>query len=150
MWLASLSRTRLTYPRGRVWPASEWADIPQQRAVGLGILRNALDGAGDDRWERAFRMCLTLCLHRGLSDDEMSLLPEDWMAARGRALAGGPLNVYYSRGVPDGLLSADPCHTPGREQLPGMPAGVFLPVDCGDCPPCLQRADIESGGVVCG
>ncbi len=124
-----------------------------QRRVGFRYLKKVLDGVGglspigDRRWERGFRMCLTLCMHRGLSGREIERLPPCWHEAKGTALAGGPVEVFWSIGVPKGLLSADPCHDPGHEPIPGLP-GVWLPVDCGDCAPCEQRAAIEEGADV--
>lgn len=150
MWLASVSRSRLTHPVGQLWPAKEWADNPNLRRDGVELLEQVLDGVGDGRWERLFRMCVTLCLHRGLSDEEIARLPTWWREAKGKALAGGPLKVYYSRGVPEGLVSCDPCEKPGREYFPGHRRNIWVPIDCGKCPPCLQRAEIEETGVVCG
>lgn len=165
MWLASLSLWDAPHV---MRPADVWTE--EQRAVGLRILECALLGVGDRSRERLFRMCATLCLHRGLSDDELERLPgpAGCKIGRGRSLAGGPVQVYYSRGTPPGLLSCEPCERVGEEELRNylmIPGGatlvdrqgrkirdiadnrfpVWLPVDCGACGPCLARAAIEAG-----
>jgi hypothetical protein len=123
-------------------PAAVWND--RELAWGTEILGLALHGVGDGRWERLFRMCATLCLHRGLHEEEIEHLPTG--GALSRNLAGGPVVVYYSRGVPEGVVSCDPCHDPGQRVLsrPGARWPISLPVDCGQCPPCRQRATIEA------
>jgi len=95
-------------------------------------------------------MCATLCLHRGLSDDELERLPGGCQLARN--LAGGPVHVYYSRGVTPGLMSGEPCERPGQDPLSGPhhEGGrynrwlLWLPVDCGKCQPCRDRASVEA------
>lgn len=123
-------------------PAEVWDE--QELRDGARLLGQSLKGVGDRRWERMFRMCATLCLHRGLSDEEIENMPGG--CSLSRVLAGGPVVVYYSRGVPEGLRSCDPCESPGKNMLTGPPNNrwpVWLPVDCGRCQPCLDRAAIE-------
>lgn len=102
----------------------------------------ALSPVGDQQWERLFRMCATLCLHRGLADAELETLPTGCQL--GRALAGAPVVVYYSRGIPAGLVSCDPCHDPRRQYIIRGKWPVWIPIDCGGCPPCTQRIQIEA------
>lgn len=125
-------------------PTGEYSKPERERA--LRLLRQLLSGRGDERWVRFFRMNLTYCLHRGLSDAEIAMLPSRWHQAPAVHIAGGPVEVFWSRGVAPGVVSCDPCHGPGRRYLSEK---IWLPVDCGACPPCLARAEIERTGQPC-
>jgi len=118
----------------RIVPALKWSRRSREHADRL--IERALDGAGDVRFERSFAMCVTLCRHRGLSDAEIADLPTG--CALGRGLAGAPLRVYWQRGVPDDMLSAQPCDNPGRSPLGPQP-DLYLVEECGRCPSCLAR-----------
>lgn len=131
VWLASLSM----YDHGVVIPAERWGEIQIER--GERLLKRVLKGVGDESRERLFRMCTTMCRHRGLTAAEEASLSPEWKAAAPIHLAGGPLHVYWSKGIPD-IPSTHPCHNPGRELLG---PGTYLPIDCGKCPPCLARID---------
>lgn len=144
MWLASVSLRKL----GRIVPTQAYGEGKHRRAG--QILDAILRGVGDQRWERAFRMCVTECRHRGLSDEEIAALPPSWKQAVARDLAGGPLEVFWSRGVPDTAISANPCHHPSKEPFPGGPSDLYLPLDCGACPPCVARMEIQRTGTPCG
>lgn len=110
------------------------------------LLRLVLNGLGDTRWERLFRMNFTLNQQRGLSDQEIARLPEWWKRLPAIHIAGGPVQVYWERGVPPGLLSASPCENPGKRWLEPK---IWFPIDCGKCPSCLARIEIETTGLPC-
>ena len=110
------------------------------------MLDQLLRGVGDKRWGRFFRMNLTYCLHRGLSDDEIAGLPELWHMQRARDIDGGPVEVFWSRGVAEGAISAEPCVAPQRQYITPE---IWLPIDCGECPPCLARKFIMDTGQPC-
>lgn len=113
MWLASVSH-RID---DLVHPAERFGDAEFRLAYQL--LKRAMTGVGDDRWARHFRMCTTQCLHRGLSDEELDRLPEDWKAAPAVDIAGGPVEVFWSRGIPEGVISCDPCESLRYEPFAG-------------------------------
>ena len=128
-----------------LYPTREWSST--ERKAAWKVLRAALTGVGDGaRWERMFRMDVTMCLHRGLSDEEMERLPTRGCPTS--HLAGGPVEVFYSRGIPDGLLSCDPCDNPQGQRLAGPnhkhpnPWDLYVYEDCRFCGPCLQRMQI--------
>lgn len=135
MWLASAS---LRDRHGKIRPAKDWdRDTIERVSQTLDI---ALNGVGDVEHEREFRMCITLCRHRALTQDEYDQLPEWWHEADAVDLAGGPVEVLWSKNVPEtqGTL---PCHNPTREHIS---PGLWLPFDCGECPPCKARAEVRS------
>lgn len=133
VWLASLSM----YDRGELIPAETWGERQIER--GERLLRRVLRGVGDESRERLFRMCITMCYHRGLTDAEEASLSPEWQDAVPEHLAGGPLHVYWSKGIPD-IPSTHPCESPGKEILG---PGIYLPIDCGRCAPCLSRIAIQ-------
>jgi len=102
------------------------------------LRKTVLGGAGDPERERFFRMCITACLHRGVTQSELRRLPQWWHDAPAVDLAGGPLEVLWSKGVPD-ILSAQPCAQPCRKLLDPRRPDLYLPLDCGTCPSCLAR-----------
>lgn len=135
VWLASAS---LRDRHGRIHPAKDWDEPTTQRVSdGLTVL---LDGVGDDDHEREFRMCITLCRHRALTDAEFAALPEWWHAADAVDIAGGPVEVRWSHNVPD-TPATQPCVAPGKIALGD---GLWLPEDCGECEPCCARASCHS------
>ena len=86
-------------------------------------------------------MNITLCLHRQASAEEVAALPEAWHKAPS-GMAGGPVEILWERGV-KATASALPCHDPGRAApIPGR-SDLWVPIDCGVCPPCLARLQIE-------
>lgn len=104
---------------------------------------DALGGIGDQSRERFFRMCITACLHRGIRDDELRLIPAWWHDAEAVDIAGGPVEVLWSKGVPE-IASAMPCHNPGKRLLDPFRPDLWFPVDCGECEPCVARANVRS------
>lgn len=139
VWLLSLSLKE----RGALLPARDYTRQHRRRAEALAC--RVLDGAGDDEHERVFRMCLTFCLHRALSPEEIRQMPGAALCGGG-GLAGGPVEVIRSKGVPSTHIAGDPCHRPGQDPLPGLEhLRVYLPIDCGMCPPCKARRAIHAG-----
>jgi hypothetical protein len=135
VWLASAS---LRDRHGRIRPAKDWdAATTAKVSATLDVV---LDGVGDDEHEREFRMCITLCRHRALTQDEFDGLPDWWHKAPAHDLAGGPVEVLWSKNVPE-TPGTQPCHKPTRQHVG---PGLWLPLDCGECPPCEARASARS------
>ena len=135
VWLASLSiRDR----HGQIVPTGRWEGFTMPRAQ--ASIDTLLDGVGDPAHERSFRMCVTLCRHRALTTEEADHLPEDWWTTPARDLAGGPVEVLWSVGVPE-TPSTQPCANPTK--VP-MGPGLYFPDDCGACETCAARATCRS------
>lgn len=132
VWLASLSyRDR----HGRLLPSDEWIGTPDgDRAARL--LTRALRGVGDEGRQRMFRMPITLCLHRALTDEEAAGLPDGDTVPQ--HLAGGALEVLWE--TVEGGPSTRPCANPGRERLDPLNPALYLLTECGDCESCKARA----------
>ena len=109
---------------------------------GAAVLRWGLLGVGDYARERVFRMNVTLCLHRGVTEDEAAGLPAEWHAATS-GMAGGPLEVLEERGVRS-LPSARPCHNPEHVIIVSSRPDLWVPGDCGKCGPCVARASLAA------
>lgn len=139
VWLASVSRTSVI--TGRFTPVVRWT--PEQMREARSLLFGVLRGAGDRGRERLFRMNVTLCLHRALTDDEVRRLPGG-CAFTPVNLAGGPVEVLWES--EPGGPSTRPCEVPIRQPFPGEPADpdLWLPIDCGRCEPCRERAELEA------
>lgn len=135
MWLASAS---LRDRHGRIRPAKDWD--PETTARVSESLTACLDGIGDPEHEREFRMCITLCRHRALTDDEFAALPPWWHEADAIDIAGGPVEVLWVRNVPE-TPATQPCVAPGKTYISD---GLWLPEDCGKCEPCRARATCRS------
>ena len=136
MWLAS---TSLWTRFGKIIPTELWP--PREVARAERSLREVLSGVGDENYERYFRMCITACFHRVLSTEELVTLPIPACDLKPKDLAGGPLEVFWERGVAD-VPSTKPCVNPRKEYLTdgrGV-APLYLPMDCGQCAPCRARA----------
>ena len=133
--------------------ASKWS--PREVAFAQRLAERVLDGLGDPSIARAFRMCVTLCFHRALRSDERAAMPAWFRACRPVHIAGPPLRLLWSKGVPEELETLRPCRAPLRRGLPGHP-GAYLFDCCEDCVACLaneatrQRIDLAiaaNGGV---
>ena len=133
VYLASLSRR--TPGTGRIVPTGKWS--PAWRERGAQLLRRAVAGLGDPTRERLFRMNATLCLHRALTDAELAVLPPWFHAAPAVDIAGGPVEILAET-VP-GRASTRPCERPARIPLDPRDPDLWIPRDCGACPPCLGR-----------
>lgn len=138
VWLSSISRRGID---GRIIPNALW-DERQMKEV-RDLVFESLDGVGDPQRQRLFRMNITLCLHRALSQGELAQLPEWWFQKPGVHLAGGPIEILYES-VP-GSLSTKPCANPKKARLPGLYNGeyMWIPVDCGVCETCRARLAVE-------
>lgn len=137
VYLASLSRrSALT---GRPIATGLWMAETRERSA--DILRDVVGPLGDPGRERLFRMNVTLCLHRALTDAEVAALPPSFRDAPPLDVAGGPIEVL--RETVPGRPSTRPCERPSRESLYPGNAQLWVPIDCGACPPCLARIEIE-------
>jgi hypothetical protein len=135
--LASISRRSAL--QGRPLATPLWNE--PLRAESAALLRRLLGPAGNPDRERLFRMQVTMCLHRALTLDEIDSLPAYFHDDPSTDLAGGPVEILWESEA--GLPSTRPCHNPIHEPLwPGAPL-LWLPLDCGTCPPCLARAALD-------
>jgi hypothetical protein len=126
---------------GEIVATEKWS--PGMYSYAEKTLRNdVLGGLGDPKRERTFRMCITLCIHRGLGPRELRRLPRWWHEAPARDMAGGPLEIISSRGVPD-IASARPCINPVRRPIDPRRPDLYLPMDCERCEPCRARKALE-------
>jgi len=149
-------------PDGKVIPTGSWQRGQRRHAEKL--IDQALHGLGDARFERAFRMCSTVCRHRVLSRAERARLPEGF-ARSARDEAGTPVELLWSRGVPPELDAGRACLL-GQLRLVELPGGarssvrggapVLVPDPCGTCAACqanqearerIQRAMRDRPGV---
>lgn len=86
-------------------------------------------------------MNVTLCLHRGATEEEIAGLPSSWQRdLPGRA--GTPVEVIWSKGVTPSA-SAYPCKNPGHKCLIEGRPDLWIPEDCGECSTCLARREID-------
>ena len=149
VWLASVSKRD---KRGALVPNTRWHSPEKTKAVAL--LQRLTFKVGDVflGW-RLFRMNITYCLHVALADVEVKRLPPTWAKFGGpTALAGGPVEILDS-GNTAARESVKPCHHPTKQTIPGQPIfnpdpDLWLPIDCGTCPPCIDRLAIESGLII--
>lgn len=137
VWLASIARRAAN---GGIIPALEWPRSQVEK--GINRLSAVLAGVGDKKKERVFRMCITLCMHRALADEEVAALPPGWLERPALDVAGGPVEIIYTRGTVDSP-SVMPCENMARRPLPtgrdykGRP--LWVPDECGRCAPCKAR-----------
>lgn len=137
VWLASLSRrSPIT---GRRLATGNWSKQTVEESIDL--LRRMIGPAGDRSRERIFRMNVTMCLHRALTAAEVAALPAYFHADPSVDLAGGPVEVLWES--EPGWPSTMPCHDPRRYLLDPRDTQLWVPLDCGACPPCLARADLD-------
>jgi hypothetical protein len=134
VWLVSGS---LRDYRGEIVQTSRMKGAERVRV--LDAMQEVLDGIGNADHERCFRMNATLCIHRALRDEEKATLSADWCARPAIHLAGGPVELLWSRGTQD-KPSVRPCRKPFKRWLT---ATLWLPTDCGRCAPCMARHAIE-------
>ena len=121
-------------------PTSRW--FARDLAHAESIVERVLDGCGDDSIQRSFRMCVTLCRHRALTAAERANTPAWFQACRPVHIAGPPLKLLWSRGVPDELETMRPCLNPSKRDLPGHP-GAYLFNLCERCEPCLTNERVR-------
>jgi hypothetical protein len=135
VWLASLSRRIVAGGSATVIGTEQWSR--QEITAGYDRLCRVLAGVGDPTRERLFRMNITLCLHRAATAEEVAALPADWQCALS-GMAGGPVEVLWAKGVTPGP-SAAPCESPGHLVIYPDRPDLWVPQDCGECPPCRAR-----------
>jgi hypothetical protein len=140
VWLASVS---LFDKKSKLISSNAWNARQMRHAQNL--IDQALEGIGDNTRERRFRMCITLCCHRGVRDDELAAIPQWWHDAEAVDIAGGPLEVLSSCGVAE-IPSAMPCYNPGKQPIARGRPDLWIPVDCGVCPPCMARKAVRTRG----
>jgi hypothetical protein len=140
VWLASYSRRSYRVLGGRagshIKATGTWK--PEDFEEGYRRLCDALRGVGRPDMERLFRMNVTLCLHRVATDEEVEGLRGFWDKVE-PGLAGGPVEVLWSKGLPLSE-SCKPCHHPKHQQVVASRPDLWVPQDCRQCPPCLARA----------
>lgn len=139
VYLASISK-RSPLVIGKATSTQLWSDAT--RAEAEGWLLRLLGPAGNPDRERLFRMQITLCLHRALTADEVAALPEYFHRDPATDLAGGPVEILREteRGSPTTL----PCHAPIRRAIDRRDPLLWLPIDCGACPPCRARHALDT------
>lgn len=137
VWLASVARR--DYKTGNILPNSAWTTW--QKDDSITLLRQALFGVGDLNRDRLFRMNITYCLHRALTDEEVSRLPERFHTCPASHLAGGPIEILWENVA--GGLSTKPCAKPVKQYVGHTHPDLWVPFDCGECPSCLARMGIE-------
>lgn len=137
VWLCSVSRRSKA---GEIIGTSQWSADDFRRAELFA--HASLAGVGDRDRERAFRMNITFCIHRAVSDAEKTKLPAAWDGSAG-GMAGGPVEVLWSRGIGH-RPAAMPCCNPSHHVIDGKRPDLWVPVDCGACEPCRARAEIEA------
>jgi hypothetical protein len=113
---------------------------PAQLAQGTRILRQALEGVGDPKRERLFRMNITLCMHRACTASEVAGLPQSWQSGLW-AMAGGAVEILWQN-VPD-TPSCRPCEFPHHRVVDPRRPDLWIPDDCGCCDPCAARAALR-------
>lgn len=136
VWLASMARRAAN---GLIIPALKWS--PGQRRKAMARLRGELAGVGNPSMERCFIMCITMCMHRALSDDEVAALPAEWKRAPALDVAGGPIKILYAKGCTD-VPSMLPCEHYLKREIDGTDFEgdpLWIPEECGKCGPCLAR-----------
>jgi len=133
VWLCSISRPNPFRP-ARL-PTNRWT--AGQVAEGIDLLRAALGPAGNPARERVFRMQVTLCLHRAASADEVAALACTFDASNAIDIAGGPVEILEETEA--GSPSTRPCLDMGRHHFDRGDRDLWVPVDCGACPPCRAR-----------
>jgi hypothetical protein len=137
VWLASISRR----PQGRREALSTQVWSPSTMQDSVDLLRRILGPAGNPDRERIFRMQVTLCIHRALTDAEVAALPDSFHAAEATDLAGGPVEILFE--TEDSGPSTRPCLNVKRLPLSRTDPLLWFPGDCGDCVPCLARRKLD-------
>lgn len=136
VWLCSVSH--MDRRTGQIKATGKWDK--EEVAMAERLAHSALKGVGDPARERAFRMNITFCIHRAVSDAEKAAMPRQWDAAPGW-LAGGPIEILWSRGIQH-RPAAMPCVSPTKVIIEPSRPDLWFPEDCGECEPCLARAAI--------
>lgn len=122
-------------------PISTGLWIPQARREAEAHLLRLLGPAGNPARERLFRMNVTMCLHRALTDEEVDAAGPALRTDAPTDLAGGPIEIL--RETEEGLETTKPCHNPTRVGMDPRDALLWLPFDCTKCPPCIARMALQ-------
>lgn len=133
MWLSSVSIARdgVTVCAGKM--------REEERRLVEETLSYVTRNIGDDSRRRLFRMNLTTCLHKGLTEQEEAGLPAWFNTAEPIDIAGGPVEVLWEN--VKGKLSTRPCKAPTKQLISPERPDLWFPVDCGLCEPCKARAE---------
>lgn len=138
VWLASASWRD---SRGQIVATGNWSK--SRRLLIEEVLREqVLAGVGDESAERVFRMNVTLCIHRALTEEEEAGLGPAFCDAEAIHIAGGPIEIL-SETVPN-RPSTQPCENPEHKVIDPLRLDLWFPYDCGECEPCRARAKIAS------
>jgi len=144
VWLASIA---LRDERGEIIATGDWT--PEMQEYGDMQLRTSgLGGVGDASRQRCFRMNITRCLHRAVTKKELRVAPAWWHESRAVDIAGAPVEVLWSVGLPD-TPSARPCANPGHQIINPTRPDLWVPEDCGVCLSCQARAAQNPKGCRC-
>lgn len=135
VWLASYHRRDKT---GRIIATGDYSESEMKFAERQ--LKKLLRRVGNPEKERCFRMNITVCLHRAATLEEVMGLPPSWHDDHS-GIAGGPVEVLWSKGCKESS-SAQPCKDPERHILDPSRPDLWIPMDCGECGPCMARAAI--------
>lgn len=133
VWLASVSWRQ----RGSIVNTANWGPKCER---GEQILRQAIGPLGDRRRERLFRMNVTLCLHRAMTDAEVASLPPYFASDPPTDLAGGPVEVLWESEL--GAPSTRPCAEPRQALTDWRRPDLWVPMDCGVCSSCQARSRV--------
>lgn len=137
VWLASLSRMNpITHE-----PIATGNWTPQTVQESRDVLMRFLGPVGNEYRQRLFRFNATLCLQRALTGEEVQRLPSYFFAEPAVDLAGGPIEVLWE--TEPGALTTQPCERPDHGPTAMRNPQLWIPLDCGDCPPCKARASID-------
>ena len=136
VWLASVA-TRDT--RGELIATGDWTADQRRRAE--RVVERMLKGVGDESREVLFRMNITLCRHRGLTEEEEAGLSIEWKDAKAVDTAGASVETIWRKGV-DSPASL-PCEKPVQQVLYPERPDLWFPGDCGECEPCRERARVR-------
>lgn len=136
MWQASLShrdrRSNKTRPTDSLTPA-ELRDAER-------VLLDWLEGVGDRALERVARMTGSIAVYRATTEAEREQMPVAFFMVPPVHTFGGAVEIL--RETEPAVLSARPCLNPGRRWVDRR-ANLWLPTDCGECPPCLARKALD-------
>ena len=131
VWLASVTLRDI---KGAIRPTGSFS--PEDMVCVSSLLDLALQGLGDASMERQFRMNATVCRHRVLTRAEADRLPEEWWTEPAVAIAGGPVELLWEKGIKP-CVSTRPCADP--IWLPILGSDLTVPIDCGECASCVAR-----------
>jgi hypothetical protein len=138
VWLGSISR-KSNVGGGRL-STQLWS--PATMAESIALLRRMLGPVGNPDRERIFRMQITLCIHRALTDEEVQRLPAYFHQEPATDLAGGPVEVIWEN--EEGAPSTRPCAAPRHGSPPGNRNPlIWVPIGCGACEPCRARRVLD-------